>query len=224
MTIFLFIRHGETAWNVEKRIQGQLDIPLNDLGRAQALAVRDALASTKVAAVLSSPLSRALDTAQPSALAHGLPVRPLPSLAERHFGLLQGHSSDTRREQSLELVYDRARRDPHFVPEGGESLSGFLKRVELAVAEVIGVAGVTEVLDPDAVVLVFTHGGVLEMLYRMTQGMGLAEPCVGLSLANGAFNRLVHRGGERLELIEWADRRHLLHLTPGIAAADHRPI
>lgn len=223
MTTILFIRHGETAWNVDKRIQGHLDIPLNALGHAQALAVRDALAAQPVAAVCSSPLQRARDTARPIAEHLGLPVHQIQALAERHFGLLQGQSFESMREHNLEAAHAWARRDPHYTPEGGESLSRFYARVEEAVAALTEVASALPESSDDTVVLAFTHGGVLDMVYRMAQGIGLAEPRAW-GIPNGGLNRLRLSEGARLELLDWADVRHLQHLTAGAAPADHRPI
>jgi broad specificity phosphatase PhoE len=94
MTTILLARHGETDWNVERRVQGHSDTPLNETGRAQALALAEALDGAELDAVYSSDLARALDTAQVVADRLGLPVSMLPELRERHFGSWEGLTDD----------------------------------------------------------------------------------------------------------------------------------
>jgi 2,3-bisphosphoglycerate-dependent phosphoglycerate mutase len=87
------IRHGETAWNVDTRIQGQLDISLNDKGRWQASQAGSALASERIDAIVSSDLSRAYETALAVAKPHGISVLTDQGLRERAFGYFQGKLS-----------------------------------------------------------------------------------------------------------------------------------
>jgi probable phosphoglycerate mutase len=92
-TRILAIRHGETAWNVDTRLQGHLDIPLNDVGLRQAQHLAQALAQRDpIDAVYASDLSRAHTTAQAIAQAVGLTVNTHVGLRERHFGAFQGLS------------------------------------------------------------------------------------------------------------------------------------
>ena len=93
-TRIIAVRHGETAWNVDARIQGQLDIGLNDTGRWQARRAGQALAGEAIRAVYSSDLSRAHETARSIAEAAGLPVVSDPGLRERRFGLFEGKTFD----------------------------------------------------------------------------------------------------------------------------------
>ena len=87
----LLVRHGETDWNAEGRIQGMLDVPLNALGLAQARVVGSELArSVDVAAVISSDLVRTRETAKPLIEATGFDVTFDARIRERHFGVLQG--------------------------------------------------------------------------------------------------------------------------------------
>ncbi len=90
------IRHGETDWNSEKRIQGREDIPLNDRGREQALLLRKVFEHISLDAAVSSPLLRAHDTASVIADAHGLSVITEPDLIEREFGILSAKSYEER--------------------------------------------------------------------------------------------------------------------------------
>lgn len=85
------VRHGETEWNRQQRVQGSTDIPLNDTGRAQALASAALLARVEPHAVFASPLLRAFETAEIIARTLGLPVPvPVPKLVERHYGEAEG--------------------------------------------------------------------------------------------------------------------------------------
>ena len=86
MTEILLVRHGETEWNRESRFQGHADPPLNELGREQAAELATALAGEELAAVYSSPLKRALETAQAVAEPHGLSAIPVESLREVDVG------------------------------------------------------------------------------------------------------------------------------------------
>jgi len=83
-------RHGNTDWNRTNRVQGQLDVPLNDLGRQQAVDAAEILVKMRPAAIVASDLRRATDTAAALAALTGLPVRPDPRLRERYFGAWQG--------------------------------------------------------------------------------------------------------------------------------------
>ena len=94
MTTILLVRHGETDWNLERRWQGHIDRPLNDVGRAQARALADRLDSEPFAAVYSSDLARARETAEIVAAAHGLPVHLDPRLREADVGEWSGLTAD----------------------------------------------------------------------------------------------------------------------------------
>ena len=92
MTVIYLIRHGETMWNREKRLQGHIDIGLNDVGHQQAERLAKSLVDKKISAIISSDLSRAIDTAKPIALHHQLELNLDPALRERHYGVMQGLS------------------------------------------------------------------------------------------------------------------------------------
>lgn len=94
MTTILLARHGETDWNLQRRVQGHSDTPLNETGRAQALALAETLEGAMLDAVYSSDLARASDTAQVVADRLGLAVTVLPELRERHFGSWEGLTDD----------------------------------------------------------------------------------------------------------------------------------
>lgn len=94
MTRIILVRHGQTVWNIEsgERFRGRTDLPLDDMGLAQAQALARRLADLPIAAIYSSPLKRAVQTAQPIAQQLALPVQPLPGIIDINYGDWQGLS------------------------------------------------------------------------------------------------------------------------------------
>ena len=194
------VRHGETAWNAEGRVQGQLDIPLSDTGHAQARALARALAEEKFDALYSSDLARVQQTARPLAsLLHMSPVLDA-RLRERHYGIFQGMTYTEARERMPEDFLRFKNKDPGYDFRTGESLHAFSDRV---------MGFVKELLEKERGrnVLVFTHGGVLEILYRHATNRGLTTPR-DFEIPNAALNRLEHGAGA-WKVLCWADVGHL---------------
>ena len=203
-TRILAIRHGETAWNVDTRIQGHLDIPLNAMGQqqarwlAQALAERDSLH-----AVYASDLARAHLTAQTIAQAVGLDVNTHRGLRERAFGDFQGRTFADIEAELPEHAHHWRKRTPEWAPPGGgESLLSLRERVLRTVDE-LAAQHVGE-----QIVLV-AHGGVMDVLYRAATRLDLQAPRTW-QLPNTAVNRLLWTP-EGLSLVGWADTSHLDH-------------
>ncbi|NNU81822.1 histidine phosphatase family protein [Halovulum dunhuangense] len=121
---FLFLRHGRTALNAADRVAGSTDVELDELGHAQALAARDALAAEALAAIWVSPLLRARQTAAAVAAARGLTPAILPDLAERDWGAWEG--------------MPRAGLDRDATPPGGEAPAIFISRVLGALSRIEG--------------------------------------------------------------------------------------
>jgi probable phosphoglycerate mutase len=200
VTRIVAVRHGETVWNAEMRMQGQLDTTLSERGRRQAARAAEALSGEGIEAIVSSDLVRAFDTAAAIADSVGLPVATDPGLRERRFGVFQGYTyAESDALWPLEAVRWR-RHDPEFAPDGGESLVDFNAR---AVAAVTAIA--TRARGRS--ILVVTHGGVLDCLYRAASGLGLDAPR-SWELGNAAINRLLFTG-ERFTLVGWSDTSHL---------------
>jgi probable phosphoglycerate mutase len=200
VTRILAIRHGETDWNAQQRLQGHADVPLNALGLAQAQRLVQALQAEPVRAIYSSDLSRASQTALPAAQALGLPIRLDPGLRERCFGAFEGHTY--AQIESLWPADAQAwrRRDPEFAAPGGESLTAFHGRCVGAVLNVAAAhAGQT--------IVVVAHGGVLDALYRSASRAGPQAPRTW-QLSNAAINRLLVTD-EGLMLVGWNDCQHL---------------
>lgn len=200
-TRIVAIRHGETAWNVESRIQGQLDIPLNDTGRRQAQQLAGALADEPIAAIYSSDLQRAQATAQALAQTTGAPLTLEPGLRERSFGDFQGRSFAQIAAEQPEAALRWRRRDPDYAPGGGESLHALRERIARTLA-----ALARRHLGEQMVLV--AHGGVLDTLYRLATHQDLQAPRTW-QLSNAAINRLLWTP-EALSLIGWADTRHLV--------------
>jgi probable phosphoglycerate mutase len=199
-TRLVAIRHGETAWNVDTRLQGQLDIPLNDTGRWQAARLAGALADEGLAAVYSSDLVRALQTARALADPLGLPVRTECGLRERAFGAFEGLTyAEVDRDWPADALRWR-RREPGWGPPGGETLADFALRC-VTVVERIAAAH-----RGQAVVLV-AHGGVLDCLYRAAARIPVDAPRTW-QLGNASINRLL-ASDQGLALVGWNDTGHL---------------
>lgn len=199
-TRICLVRHGETAWNSERRVQGHIDIDLNAAGEAQARAAGRSLAAHSFAGVYSSDLQRAWRTAQIATAGLGLEVLPTPALRERHFGVLQGITSQEASEQEPHAHRHHLARTPDYDYETGESLLVFAARV---------MAGLEQLAARHAgrTVLAFTHGGVLDVAYRAATGRPLEAPR-DFPLPNAALNWIERRNGA-WRLISWADSSHL---------------
>ena len=199
-THILAVRHGQTAFNASQRIQGHLDIGLDDTGRWQAERLGAALADAGIAAIHSSDLARARETAAPLARLTGLPVALHAALRERHFGRFEGLGHAEIEERFPDDARRWRQREPGFGPGGGESLTVFSARVLAVFAQLAE-------LHRGQTIAVVAHGGVLDCLYRAAQGIELQAPRTW-QLANAAVNRLLWTG-EGFRVVGWDDRRHL---------------
>jgi probable phosphoglycerate mutase len=199
-TRIVAVRHGETVWNAEMRMQGQLDTALSARGRRQAARVAAALADEGIEAIFASDLKRAFYTAEAVAAVVGLPIVADTGLRERSFGTFQGHTyAEIDRRWPAEAARWR-RHDPDFAPAGGESLRAFSARAIDAVTDIAAAAR-------GRTILIVSHGGVLDCLYRAASGVGLDAPR-SWELGNAAINRLLFTG-ERFTLVGWSDTTHL---------------
>ncbi len=202
-TRILAIRHGETAWNVDTRIQGQLDIGLNDTGRWQAQRTAQALVHEDIAAVYSSDLSRAFETAQTIANAlsarGALKVVPHLGLRERHFGHFQGKTWAEIETHWPDDALRWRQRDPEWSPVEGESLLQLRERIAQCVHEL------AQQHEGEQIVLV-AHGGVMDVLYRLATGQSTQAPRTW-HLGNAAINRLLWTP-QGLSLVGWGDVSH----------------
>ena len=192
MTTILLARHGETDWNLEGRFQGHADPPLNDTGRAQAAELAAELAGVELAAVYSSPLRRAFETAVLVAAAHDLAPSAIDALREVDVGSWQGLTRaelEARFPEQFErwLDYGQGWRD-------GESYEEMGRRAVAALLE-IGAAH-----DGERV-LAITHGGPIRAAFSFADGVSYADarrlgPTIGnvflveFAVESGALRRL----------------------------------
>jgi len=153
MTTLLLVRHGETDWNAEGKLQGHSDRPLNDFGRRQANALADRLAGDDVAAIYSSDLSRAKETAEILGARVGVPVVVDPDLREKNWGNWEGLTGDERIHVEFE----------------GESTKDHRERVLRAVERIAE-------RHPGQRVVVVTHGGSLRRIQAAVNGV--ADPVI----------------------------------------------
>jgi probable phosphoglycerate mutase len=201
-TTLLLIRHGETAWNAEGRIQGQLDVPLSARGVWQAGQLAQRLADESIDAVISSNLSRARLTAEPLAQALRLPVTVEPRLGERHFGRFQGHTADEIAARWPDDFQRWRQRDPDWPIPEGESGAIFGMRVLDALADLC-------VRHAGGCVAVIAHGGTLDVAYRAAMALTWDAPRRHVML-NASVNRVRAEGRPpRLQVIDWGDVAHL---------------
>ncbi|RST51801.1 histidine phosphatase family protein [Variovorax sp. MHTC-1] len=208
-TEIILIRHGETDWNRELRFQGHIDVPLNDTGHEQARRLGLRLAGEPVQHLISSDLMRAQQTAAPAARQLELDVITSVALREQHFGIVEGMRAD-----EIQSLHPRAWedwlqfREDHAMPEG-ESARQFHARI-------IEALGGIATAHAGQKVLVVTHGGVLDMVWRTARGLGLNGPRRS-EIPNAGFNRIRMADAatpERIEIVDWADTRHLADLPP----------
>ena len=199
-TRFCIVRHGETAWNAEHRVQGQLNIPLNPTGQWQARALGVALAAVRFDALVCSDLSRAYETALISSSVMDGDIETEVALRERHYGKFQGLKYVEAQQQFPADFAAHLERHLDFAYASGESLQSFAVRVG-------------KVMDALAkkhkgkTVLVVTHGGCLDVVYRMASGIDLTAPR-NFPIPNAAIKWVDYVDG-RWSLVGWADCAHL---------------
>lgn len=164
----IVVPHCVTEFNEQKRLQGQLDIPLNQRGRRQASDVSKMLANFDITAIYSSDLSRCVESAKPLAASHQLEVILHSGLRGRHYGIIQGRRYADIQDQFPNYYQSLKQRDPHtrFCPPGeeGESLAEFEVRSMQTVVDCLARHEATG--SQVAVVVIVTHGGVVDCIFR----------------------------------------------------------
>lgn len=197
------VRHGETAWNVDTRIQGQIDIGLNARGQWQAQQLGAALAEHGLNHIYTSDLSRAHHTALAIAAHAGIAPHTVAlhtGLRERAFGVFEGRTHAEIEAQWPQDALRWRQRVPDWAPQGGESPLQLRQRVAQTVAHIAA-------RHPGEHIVLVAHGGVLDMLYRLATGQEV-NAVRTWELGNCAINRLLWTP-EGLTLVGWADTAHL---------------
>ncbi len=199
-THVIVVRHGETAWNTEKRWQGHLDSPLTPKGIGQAQALARRLAHQNFSTLYSSDLGRAYQTAQIISAATGHGVFPDARLRERNLGIFQGLTSEEIKRTYPDLYESYRIRDPDHVLPDGESLRQQVKR-NISCFEELAQRHLSESI------LVVTHGGVLSGLFRHVLSIPLEAPR-RFEFPNSSLNIFIYRE-DHWTLQTWGDVTHL---------------
>lgn len=205
-TRLILVRHGQTAYNAEVRFMGQLDIPLDEIGRAQAQAVAQRLSSERPASMYCSGLSRAFDTAsaiQTAILTHP-ELRIDGRLTEGGFGEWQGKTYDSLKAHDTERLANWEADRLNVAPPKGESLQQIADRVQTVYDDILAD-------NEGKTVIIVAHGGSLQVLVALALGVPL-ESYWKFGISNTSVSEL--------RVDEWGAVLHLLndigHLRPGI--------
>lgn len=197
------IRHGETEWNAQRRLQGWIDIPLNQTGKEQALSVRRYVQQQQLQVdhIISSDLLRASQTALLAFEMDEADLLCLPSLRERHYGIYEGELwQNLTATNSNQPAAINLREPTQTIPEG-ESLSLFHDRI---------ITAFNQLADqfPNKKLAVIAHGGVIDMVWRHLNGVDLfsqrPHPIVNASVNHFAIDTSHH-----WHEIAWAQHSHL---------------
>jgi probable phosphoglycerate mutase len=200
MTRLILIRHGETVWNRERRMQGHSDSPLSDTGELQARLLAQRMKSIDFTSLYCSDSGRAHRTARRVAEATGHALIVEPRLRERHFGVFEGLTGPEMQAQHPAAYARFKSRDPHYAVPGGESAVAFRDRALACLIEI------AERHAGELVVLV-THGLVCDIAYRTANGIDLMAPRE-FDLVNAGINRFRFEAGAWHTEV-WGDAGHL---------------
>jgi alpha-ribazole phosphatase len=205
-TRLLLVRHGRTSYNAEIRFMGQLDIPLDETGRAQIQAVARRLAGETPSVIYCSNLGRAQDTARAiqSAMQSRPPVRVDERLTEGHFGDWQGRRYEDLRVEDGENLRRWEADRLGVSPPNGEALADLGRRVQGVYEEICAA-------NPDKTVVIAAHGGSLQVLIVLALGLPL-ERYWQFHVSNASLTELqVYDGEAALHLLN--DTNHLERIS-----------
>jgi len=202
MTRLILVRHGQSTWNAQGRIQGWADPPLDDTGQEQArrLARRLAAEEQDISALYSSPLLRARQTAEAIGLALGLTVQTDDRLKENDVGLLAGLTGDEVERQFPEWIAARRANVEWMVPPGGEDRDTFLERAVAVMGDIV-------THHPDQSVAVVSHGGTLGVYLAHLLEMPIHRT-LPFQFDNTSLS-IVKVGERRVRLYKLNDTSHL---------------
>jgi 2,3-bisphosphoglycerate-dependent phosphoglycerate mutase len=205
MTELILLRHGETDWNRELRFQGHVDVSLNAIGLEQAQRLAGRLAGETAHQVYASDLLRARQTAEPVSRQLGLAAVTDSALREQSFGQVDGMRVDDIKAQHPQAWEGWLQFHEDYCMPEGETTRQFHTRVMDAVRRIVAA-------HPGQTLVVVTHGGVLDMIYRTARSLGLSGPRQS-EIPNAGLNRVrVHENG--IDILAWADVQHLADLPP----------
>lgn len=195
------IRHGQTDWNIEKKIQGRQDIPLNERGRYQADCLSKAMKNRPVTAVFSSPQIRAMETAEAVAASSGAPVIPVKNLMEINYGSWEGKTEEELLKEDRTLYEAWWSHPAETAPPEGESISQVNERCRQAWKEI------RPQLTGDAAIV--AHGGLLA--HFLEQLLGSESPAASTVAHNASITTVEYEPETgKFVLLDFDDYRHLL--------------
>lgn len=200
ITRALLIRHGETDWNREARIQGQLNVPLNEVGRAQASRLAERLRGEGIEVAYSSDLIRTYETAEIALAGSGLPIHRTADLREISFGAWQGKRwAEIEREFPQEVLHYRQHYG-HYAPPGGESLMALRRRSVAAFHRIVGD-------HRGQSVALFSHGGPCRAILAEVLGLDAAK-ARRFGMSNASVH-VVEVDGDETRVVLLNDTGHL---------------
>lgn len=195
------IRHGQTDWNIAKKIQGRQDIPLNERGHFQAQCLGKAMENRPITAVFSSPQIRAMETAIAVASPAGVPVIPVRDLMEINYGVWEGKTEEELLRDDRALYEAWWSHPAETAPPEGESINQVNERCRQAWKEI------KPQLTGDAAIV--AHGGLLA--YFMEQLLGSESIAASTVAHNASITTIEYEPEtERFVLVEFDDYKHLL--------------
>lgn len=200
MAKLILIRHGETQWNRERRMQGHSDSPLSEVGLRQAQLLAQRMKNFEFHALYCSDSGRAHHTARTVAEVTGHKLIVEPRLRERHFGLFEGLTAVEIQERHAEAYEKFKSRDPDYAVPGGESAAAFRERALACLAEIA-------MRHPSEVVVIVTHGLVCDIAYRAAKDIDLMARR-DFHLVNAGLNHFRFEDG-RWHVDHWGDAAHL---------------
>jgi broad specificity phosphatase PhoE len=194
------VRHGETTFNEESRVQGTIDAPLNEFGRQQAKAVAEEFEGKNISRIISSPLSRALDTAKQISSHCKIDYTIEDDFREISCGDFQGMTieeiQNTRWQEWQNFLKNR-----HFQPKNGESMNMLNERVVTALQKTLATSG------PDDTIIIVSHAGGIRMMISWLMNISV-ESAVNFGLSNASIAKYVNKHG-RWTCLKWNDTEHL---------------
>lgn len=201
-TRFCLVRHGETNWNAERRLQGHTDIELNTRGLAQATQMARALKNMNFEfdVLYTSDLQRARQTAKAIESLYSVSAIGHSALRERNLGALQGLTLNEAPHIEPDLWQAHLSRDIHQEMRGGESILQFSSRIKFALDEI-------QKSHAGKTILLVSHGGALDMMYRIASNQALDSEKV-VAVPNASLNWISH-DGLSWKVENWADTSHL---------------
>ncbi|MGK0289797.1 MAG: putative phosphoglycerate mutase [bacterium] len=199
-TKLIFVRHGETLWNEEERIQGHADSDLNEVGLAQAVKIGNRFKDEDFDVIFSSDLKRAQMTAKQITQHTKHKLQLEPRFRERHHGVFQGLTKTEILEKYSTEYEKYLSDDPNYIIPNGESITQKTERIISAVNEI------TKQYEGKKIVIV-THGGVLDSIFRHAFQMSLAS-IRQFSIFNASINSF-EISNQFWKLLSWGDITHL---------------